>query len=118
MSAHRIPPDWIIEAGLQDFKPARKGFRCDQEHELVALADIEPPKRNLGVTLDQNGFGRDRMMKILLGIRDNNSIPPIDIERADPGQRQFRLRAGFHRYYASVATGFTHVPAQLVPRLD
>ena len=74
--------------------------------------------RNEGVTLDENGFRRDRMMKILCGIRDGDSIPAICIELADPGQRRYRVRGGFHRYYASVTAGFSHVPSNIVDRLE
>jgi hypothetical protein len=114
---HQIPAEWLATAGLQGFKPSQASYRCEEPHELIAVADIEMPARNAGVTLDANGFGRDRMMKILLGIRQDDSIPPIQIEVADPGQRPYRLRAGFHRYYASLATGFLYVPTELVDRL-
>jgi hypothetical protein len=85
---------------------------------MMAIGDIEPPMRNEGVTLDANGFGRDRMLSILAGIRDGDALPPIDIETADPGQRPFRLRGGFHRFFAAVDLGFSHIPADIVERLD
>ena len=74
--------------------------------------------RNEGVTLDENGFRHDRMMTILRGIRDGASIPAIYIEAANPGQRRYRLRGGFHRYYASITVGFSHMPSSIVDRLD
>jgi hypothetical protein len=46
------------------------------------------------------------------------AMPPIEVEKADPGQRPYRLRAGFHRFYASFTVGFSHVPAEIVERLD
>jgi hypothetical protein len=85
---------------------------------LIAMAHIGPPKRNEGVILDANGFGRDRMIKILAGIRDGDALPPIDVEKADPGQRPYRLRGGFHRFYDSFDLGFSHIPADIVERLD
>jgi hypothetical protein len=111
-----VPAEWIAQAGLIGFIPERSAFRCDDAHVLIKLADIEPPMRNAGVTLDANGFGRDRMMNILEGIRDNASIPPIFVEESDPGQRPYRVRGGVHRYWASVATGFTHVPCDILER--
>jgi hypothetical protein len=112
-----IPHEWIAAAGLTDFKPDRSSFRCDEPHVLMRLTDIEPPLRNAGVTLDANGFRRDRMMRILEGIRDGASIPPIYVEVSDPGQRPYRVRDGVHRYWASHALGFSCVPAEILERL-
>jgi hypothetical protein len=114
----QIPPEWLAEVGLQHFKPGlRQAFRCDEPHDCIALAEIEVPKRFPGYTLDANGFRRDRMLRILVGIRDNHSIPRIHVERADPGQRMYRVRCGVHRYHASLTLGFSHVPAEIVERL-
>jgi hypothetical protein len=83
----------------------RQNFRCDEPHVCIALADIEVPMRNPGGTLDANGFRHDRMLRILVGVRDNHSIPPICVEQADPGHRPYRVRCGFHRYHASLTLG-------------
>jgi hypothetical protein len=114
---HTIPSEWIAEAGMQDFKAFASAFRCDMDHTLMALADIEPPLRNEGVILDANGFRHDRMVRILAGLRVGDALPPIDVEIADPGQLPYRLRDGVHRYYASRTFGFTHIPVDIVPRL-
>jgi hypothetical protein len=47
-------------------------------------------------------------------MRDNVSLPAIVIERADPGQRPYRVRERVHRYHASLTLGFSHVPAEIV----
>jgi hypothetical protein len=113
-----IPPQWLAEAGVQDFKPMLCAYRCDHPHESVALDDIELPLRKSGYPLDVNGFHHDRMVRLLTGIRDNVSLPAIYIERADPGQRPYRVREGVHRYHASLALGFSHLPAEIVERID
>ena len=115
----QIPLEWLVEACVRDFQTRkRRNFRCDEEHVCIALADIEVPMRNPGFALDANGFRRDRMLRILVGIRDGHSIPPICIEQADPGQRPYRVRCGVHRYHASLMLGFSHVPAVIVERID
>lgn len=101
-----IPSAWMAEAGVQDFKPAQRAYRCDDLHECVALADIEVPLRNSGYPLDANGFGRDRMVRILMGIRDNVSLPAICVEAADQGTRRYRVRCGVHRYHATASSVF------------
>jgi hypothetical protein len=113
-----IPTEWRVEAGVQDFQPARGAYRCDDPHQCIALADIEVPLRRSGYPLDANGFRRDRMVRLLIGIRDNVSLPPIFVEPADAGQRPYRVRGGVHRYHASLTLGFSHVPGEVVERLD
>jgi hypothetical protein len=87
-----IPAAWMAEAGVQDF--------------------------NSGYPLDANGFCHDRMVRLLTGIRDDVPLPAIYIERADPAQRPYRVRGGVHRYHASLTVGFSHVPAEIVDRID
>jgi hypothetical protein len=113
-----IPAQWLAEAGVQNFRPVQRGYRCDAQHNLIALADIEVPLRKSGYPLDVNGFRHDRMVRLLNGIRDNVSLPPICIETADSGQRRYRVRSGVHRYHASVTLGFSHIPAEIVERVD
>ncbi len=113
-----IPDAWIAEARMQTFRRTRRAYRCDSPHECIALADIEVPLRRSGYPLDANGFRHDRMVRLLTGIRDNVSLPAIYIERGDLGQRPYRVREGVHRYHASLALGFSHVPAEIVERID
>jgi ParB-like chromosome segregation protein Spo0J len=112
----RIPVEWMTEAGVLNFRPdpLQDAFRCDQAHQLVPLADIDAPPRRSDRPLDGNGFERSRMVRILKGIRENDSLPPIVIEQCDVGQRAYRLRDGVHRYHASLMLGFSRVPAELV----
>jgi hypothetical protein len=113
-----VPAPWVAEAGVQDFKPTQRAYRCDDPHECVALAEIEVPLRKSGFPLDANGFRHDRMVRLLMGIRDNVALPAIYVERADPDQRPYRVREGVHRYHASLKLGFSHVPAEIVERID
>jgi hypothetical protein len=107
-----IPPEWLAEVGLQNFRPSRSAIRCEAPHELIALAEIEPFVRL--VPIDANGFRRTKMMPVLEMIRDDRpSKDPVQIAR-QPGKWPFRLHDGVHRFYASRALGFTHVPAEVV----
>jgi hypothetical protein len=113
----QIPAEWLAESGLQNFSPVRSSFLCDvPDAAPTPLADIEPPLRFDGYPLDANGFDHKRMVRLLIGIRDDVALPPIYIELGDPGQRKYRVRCGVHRYHASLTLGFSHVPAEVVPR--
>jgi hypothetical protein len=117
MQSMIIPPAWLAEAGVQDFKPTRLSFRCDDpDHSLFALADIEPPLRFSDYPLSANGFDHDRMVRLLSGIRHDVALPHILIEVADAGGRPYRVHHGVHRYHASLALRFSHVPAEVIDR--
>jgi hypothetical protein len=109
-----ILPVWMAEAGIGDFKASRCAFRCADPHECIVLADIEVPLRGSDCQLDANGFCHDRMVRILIGIRDDVPLPAVYIERGDPHQRPYRIREGVHRYHASLALGFSHIPAEIL----
>jgi hypothetical protein len=36
-----IQPEWLAKAGVQNYEPTQRSFRCTAPHVLVALADIE-----------------------------------------------------------------------------
>jgi len=44
---------------------------------MIALSDIEVPLRRSGYPLDANGFDHKRMVRLLIGIRDDVSLPAI-----------------------------------------
>jgi hypothetical protein len=109
-----IPAEWLAEAGLQNFEPPRPAIQCSAEHELIALNEIEPFVRL--VPLDANGFRRSKMMPVLEMIRsDLPCKEPIYVARQSGRQWPYFLRDGVHRFYASRALGFTHVPADVIP---
>lgn len=117
-----IDDDWWIEAGMADFQPTAPSYSpsvtadLDRQIELVAIADVEPLQRRLshGVFNDseESGSARSRVTSILRGFRACDPIPPVLLDRLEqPAAFPFRLRNGAHRFYCSVAAGFTHVPA-------
>jgi hypothetical protein len=107
-----VPAEWLAEVGLQGFRPQRSSIRCTAPHELIALNQIEPVIRL--EPLDANGFRRAKMIAVLERIRDD--VPfnePVHILRK-PGDPPFKLHDGTHRFHASLALGFTHVPAEII----
>jgi len=82
---------------------------------VFALDDIEPPFRTK--RLDANGFVHDRLVSILKGFVADAELPPVDLLVLPPlsdisaAPFRYRLVAGVHRFYASIAAGFEFVPA-------
>lgn len=79
--------------------------------DVAAATDIEPALRTK--PLDGAGVAHDRMIRVLVGIRDGAALPPVPVERIEPGAHCYRLRSGTHRFYASLTLGFSHIPAEI-----
>lgn len=100
---------------MADFVPTTSAYRVCPGSEIctVSIEDVGPVDR-LEVFKDSEEYGsaRSRVLKILRGFRRGEEIPPVEVVGAKPeyGHR-FKLTHGAHRFYCSLAAGFTHVPA-------
>ena len=114
--------DWWLGAGMVDFVPAATSYASGPSPEpgrlveRIAIGDVEPLVRRLshGVFNDNDEIGtaRHRVVEILRGFKVGRAIPPVLVDRLEEPERfVYRLRDGAHRFYCSVAAGFTHVPA-------
>ena len=74
----------------------------------VAIVEIAAVQRAPGIPL----LKKDRVDSILQAFMDGVPLPPVEVVplREDDGPT-FKLTAGAHRLYSSMAVGFTHVPA-------
>jgi len=83
----------------------------------VLIAEIAPVRRALshGVFNNDQETGlpaRDRVVRILKGFRDRDKLPPVVVQKvSDDAAQRYRLTQGAHRFYLSIAAGFTHIPA-------
>ena len=115
-----IPDDWWNFAEMSDFSPCRTTYThtgqesCPEQIETrdVSLDEIEPPTRSDGTTQ----FHKSRMVPILLAFGSPGcALPPVRVRPKVPSDRyRFKVYDGFHRYYASVAAGFTHLPVTVL----
>jgi hypothetical protein len=114
----------VEDAGVVGFIPASASYSAmlppypfdadlpdDYPSSLVALADIKPVIRDLkrvpGAPLFES---KERLVRILQGIRENARLPPVHVTEEADGYR-YCLRSGLHRFYACAAVKFTHIPA-------
>jgi len=111
-----IPDEWWNEAGMAEFNRNSPAYRSKEAAGLIRLSDIEPPFRFRAHELSFRGFNRERLIAVLRGIATGDDIPPVplktiltDDELLGPPFR-YRVRDGYHRYYASVAVGFEFLP--------
>ena len=118
-SEFEIPDDWLTEAGAVGFIPTTAAYRSSSDAILVPLAAIEPPYRVLAVAKDWRGFDRSRFISVLKGIVTAAEIEPVPLLELPvfefaPTTYRFRVRNGFHRFYASIVAGFESLPAEIV----
>lgn len=76
----------------------------------IPLEHIQPQKMDGRQHLSHGGFDRMRMIDILVGIASRSPLPPVPIVERPEGAYRYRLCNGTHRFYASVAAGFSHLP--------
>ena len=109
-----IPDPWWRAAGFSAHTPAYASSSCTQwPTTIVPVSDVEAPRRDLGVV----GLHEDRTLSLLQAFRSGVSIPPLEVHVA-PGQTKYRVRDGFHRYYLSIACGFSMLPVSVRPYFD
>ena len=124
--AFEIPDEWLAEAGADDFVPARQSYQsiADPNEIILALGAIAPLLRQPKVIKDHYGFrrkggvdgGPGGMVDVLQAIVGSVSLPPVTVRRAREISAEgftYVVKDGFHRFYASHALGFTHLPCVL-----
>lgn len=114
-----IPDDWLAEAGAVAFVPATRAYRSSFGTVLVPFTNIEPPYRALNVAKDWRGFDRTRFVSVLKGIVMSAEIEPVPLLELPvlefgPATYRYRVRNGFHRFYASIVAGFDCLAAIIV----
>lgn len=112
---------WWSEAGMEDFVPSAKSFRValgkftGQDVFEVHIPDIAPVVRAPGVGIFNNNeeaTAQERVVRILRAIHSDTALPPVEVVVApEDAPYRYKLTAGYHRLYCSVACGFTHIPA-------
>jgi hypothetical protein len=79
------------------------GFKIED----VSLKMIERPERCL---LTREGWfvDRDRFLSFLEAMTIGHALPPLRVEVTESGS--LKVANGFHRYYCSIALGYTEIP--------
>lgn len=76
---------------------------------IVPITEVEPPHRIDGL------WFRDRhtVVKLLQSIRNGVALPPIEVWSKGKRSALYTVRDGFHRFYLSIAVGFTEIPLDI-----
>lgn len=122
-----IPDEWWVAAGATGFTPTSQSYLCTTEANevILKLDEIAPPLRQPKVIQDHHhGFrrqgaidaGRGGMVDVLRAIVSDIRLPPVNVRRVRGISAEgfcYVVQAGFHRFYASYALGFSHLPCLL-----
>jgi hypothetical protein len=118
--AFSLPTEWWNEAGMDRFE-CRQDLSYSATPQLTSklcpLTAIEPPNMGQRLRRGYGGFERDRMVSVLRDIALRREIWPVEITEDAIGDYRYRVHRGAHRFHASVAAGFSHIPAIPVVRL-
>jgi hypothetical protein len=116
-----LPDPWWAEAEMAGFVPRARTFRPDVNAEKgveifeASVEDVAPLKRAPGVGIfndNKEATARERVVRILRGFREGAQIPPIHLTKLTPAAAfRYKIGNGSHRFYCSLAAGFSHVPA-------
>ncbi|WP_297388448.1 hypothetical protein [Acidiferrobacter sp.] len=111
-----IPDSWQTKAKVLGWTSAATFYPAAADPHyptvVIPLHFIAPPERDPGTPW----FDEARMVRILQGLRSGIPLPPIEIhEPPDKSMFRYAIRDGFHRFYASAALGFTHLPVTVYP---
>jgi hypothetical protein len=120
--SYALADEWWAEADMGSFLPTTRCYKADEtavpgrQVTTIPVSDVEPLVRDgtHGVFNDSPHWGsaRERVTKILNGFRAGTPLPPVKLVRTGGrGLYQYRLYDGAHRFYCSVAAGFSAVPA-------
>src|SRR5688572_8418510 len=97
-----IPDAWWSEAGMSSFTPTAATYRASSDPQWPTMAvhilQVAPPNRAPGVP----SFAKERMVDVLRAIRESSPMPPIEVDEPEwDSIFRYRVRDGYHRFYAS-----------------
>jgi hypothetical protein len=117
----KVDDTWWTEAAMEGFVPLTRAYHVNANvakgRKLfeIRIDEVRPVRRNPGIGIfndNEETTAKERVISILRGFRVGSAIPPVEVvfEPTDSPFR-YKLVAGVHRFYCSLAAGFSHVPA-------
>lgn len=105
-----IPDDWWDFCEMPNFRRISDFYpyaRAYANVVAVPIVEIEPPKRDAGMP----PFRKYKLVPVLLAFHSPEcALPPVPVEPLSSGPYRYRLINGFHRFYGSVAVGYSRLP--------
>jgi hypothetical protein len=112
-----IPTEWWERTGMSDFVPQASSYTPESSgpFQVVPISDVAPIRRTPGLAgFSSDGFAEDRMRSIFGAFLHDTPLPPVEVHECSSGSFRYKLHHGFHRFYGSVAAGFSELPIVVV----
>ncbi len=75
--------------------------------EVVSISVVEPPLRNSGIP----PFKKYKLVPILMAFTSPEcELPPVEVQLHESDTYKYKVKNGYHRFYASLAVGYTMLP--------
>ncbi len=109
-----LEDEWWSFCEMESFNPESPYYPYDSSNpivEIVGIESVKPPTRHP----DVSPFKIYKMVPVLMAFTSPEcALPAVPVKRIHPsGDYSLELTNGFHRYYASVAVGYTHLPVTI-----
>lgn len=103
------------EAGCILSKPLRLAYLATADPEWptvnISIQQIQAPIRDFGTT----GLHKERTISLLGAYLNDTQLPPVIVNELPDRKEYYEVLSGYHRYYTSVAFGFTSLPVSIRP---
>lgn len=110
-----LPDSWVNAAGASGFSPRSGAFLAVENSEwpveAVPVLEVTPPRRNAGIAELQ----QDRSISILKAMVAGVPLPAIEAFYEPGPLERLNVRDGYHRYFLSIALGFSSLPVSVRP---
>ena len=106
-----IPKEWLDFCEFRQVSPESGFYFHDHNRpgvKVIPLNEIEPPFRAIGVA----PFKKFKMVPVLMALMNpEGELPPVVVSPMAPGAMyKYKLKDGFHRFYASALAGYIQIP--------
>ena len=102
---------------MSDFVPQASSYTVESRgpFQVVPISAVAPIRRAAGLAgFSSDGFDEHRMRSIFRAFLHDAPLPPVEVYECSSGSFRYQLHDGFHRFYGSVAAGFSDLPIVVV----
>ena len=114
-----ISDEWWSFSEMDKFKLNGARFylytRSVENAEAVDISEIEPPTRNKNIP----PFKKYKLVPVLMAFTSPEcELPPVEVVENNSNEYRFKVKNGYHRYYASVAVGYPMFPILITEQYE
>ncbi len=108
-----IPDEWWIESGMNNFSQKEDHYISGSNNKvkIISIEEIKPPLRTNNAFWFRN---KESIVPVLKSIANREALDPITVWSKEKTKTdRYIVKDGFHKFYASVAAGFSKIPINI-----